>query len=39
MGVKTSKTNTLADGLIKKTLSMLDEIESETMHKYKQGDR
>ena len=28
-----SKTNTLADELIKRTSSMLDEIESETVHK------
>ena len=34
-----SKTNTLADGLITRTSSMLDEIESKTMHNDKEGDR
>ena len=33
------KTNTLADGLIKRTLSMLDEIESKTIHKNEEGDQ
>ena len=31
--------NTLADGLIERTSPMLDEIESKTMHKYKEGDQ
>ena len=31
-------TNTLADGLIGRTSSMLDEIESKNMHKDKEGD-
>ena len=34
-----SKTNTLADGLITTTSSMLDETESKTMHNDKEGDR
>ena len=34
-----SKTNTLADGLITRTSSMLDETESKTMHNDKEGDR
>ena len=33
MDVKSPKTKTLADGLIERTSSMLDEIESKTMHK------
>ena len=36
---KTPKTNTLADGLIETTSSMLDEIESKTVHKDKEGDQ
>ena len=36
---KSPKTNTLADGLIKRTLSMLDEIESKTIHKNEEGDQ
>ena len=43
--LKSPKTNTLADGLIKKTSfmldeieSMLDETESKTIHKDKEGD-
>ena len=32
------KTNTLADGLIEKTSSMLDEIASKIVHKDKEGD-
>ena len=32
-------TNTLADGLIKRTSSMLDEIEQKTMDKDEEGDR
>ena len=35
MDVKVPKTNTLADGLIKGTSSMLDETESKTVHKDK----
>ena len=38
MVLKFPKTNTLADGLIKITLSMLDEIESKTMDKDEEGD-
>ena len=39
MDVKVSKKkNTLADGLIERTSSMLDEIESKTMHKAEEGD-
>ena len=38
-GVKSPKTNTLADGLIKRTLSMLDETESKTVDKDEVGDR
>ena len=34
--LKSPKTNTLADGLIERTSSMLDEIESKTMHKDKE---
>ena len=37
--VKVSKTNTLADGLIKRTSSMVDEIESKTVHKDKENDQ
>ena len=33
------KTNTLADGLIKRTSSMLDEIASKTVHKGKESDQ
>ena len=33
------KTKTLADGLIERTSSMLEEIESKTVHKDKEGDR
>ena len=39
MDVKVSKGKTLADGLIERTLSMLDEIESKTVHKAEEGDR
>ena len=35
MHVKVSKDKTLADGLIKRTSSMLNEIESKTVHKDK----
>ena len=31
-------TKTLADGLIERTWSMLDEIESKTVHKDEEGD-
>ena len=38
MDVKVSKEkNTLADGLIERTSSMLDKIESKTVHKEKEG--
>ena len=38
--VKASKDkNTLAGGLIERTSSMLDEIESKTVHKAEEGDR
>ena len=37
MDVKFPKTNTFADGLIERTWSMLDEIESKNV--YKEGDR
>ena len=33
------KTNTLADGLIERISSMLDEIEYKTVHNNKEGDR
>ena len=36
--LKSPKTKTLADGLIKRTSSMLDEIESKTMPKAEEGD-
>ena len=39
MDVKVSKTKTLADGLIERTSSVLDEIESKTVHKVEEGDR
>ena len=40
MDVKVSKDKKkLADGLIERTSSMLDEIESETVQKDKEGDR
>ena len=38
MDVKVS-TNTLADGLIKRISSMLDEIESKTVHKVEEVDQ
>ena len=37
--LKSRNTNTLADGLIKRTSSMLDEIESETVHNNKESDQ
>ena len=39
MTLKSPKTKTLADGLIKRSSSILDEIESKTIHKDKEGDR
>ena len=33
------KTKTLADGLIKRTSSMLEKIESKTVHKYEERDQ
>ena len=36
---KSPKTNTLADELIERTLSMFDEIESKTVHNDEEGDR
>ena len=38
MDVKVSKDKTLADGLIERNSSMLDEIESKTVHKNEEGD-
>ena len=38
MDVKVPKTKTLADGLIERTSSMLDQTESKTMHKDEEGD-
>ena len=37
--LKPPKTDTLADGLIEGTFSMLHEIESKTVQKEKEGDR
>ena len=37
--LKSPKTKTLADGLIERTSSMLDEIESKTVHKDEEGDQ
>ena len=39
MDIKVSKDKTLADGLIKRTSSMLDETESKTVHNTEEGDR
>ena len=39
MDGRVSKDKTLADRLIDKTSSMLDEIESKTVHKDEEGDR
>ena len=39
MDVKSPKTNTLVDGLIKRTSSMIDEIESKTVDIDEEGDR
>ena len=38
MDDKSPKTNTLADGLIKRASSMLDEIESKTMDNNEEGN-
>ena len=38
MDVSVSKDNTLVDGLIEKTSSMLDEMKSKTVHKDEEGD-
>ena len=37
--LKSPKTKALADGLIERTSSMLDETESKTVHKDEKGDR
>ena len=37
--LKSTKTNALADGLIERTSSILDEIESKTVDNGKEGDR
>ena len=39
MDLKSPKTKILADGLVKRTSSMFNEIESKTMHKDEEGDR
>ena len=39
MDINSPKTNQLADGLIKRISSMLEEIESKTVHNNKEGDR
>ena len=39
MTLKSPKTKTLADGLINRSSSMLDETESKTIHKDKEGDQ
>ena len=39
MNVKVPKANSVADGLIKRTSSMLDETVSKVVHKGKDGDR
>ena len=38
-GCESPKKSTLADGLIVKTSSMLDEVESKTMHKDEEGNQ
>ena len=38
MGVKVFNDSTLADGLIERISSMLDKIESKTVHGNKEGD-
>ena len=37
--LKSPKKKTLVDGLIQRTSSMLDEIESKTVHKDEEGDQ
>ena len=37
--LKSPKTKTLADGLIERTSSTLDETESKTLHKDEEGDQ
>ena len=39
MTLKSPKTKALVDELIKRTASMLDEIELKTIHKDKEGDQ
>ena len=39
MDAKVSKEKTLADGFIQRILSMLDKIESKTIHKAEEGDQ
>ena len=39
MDLKSPNTKTLAHGLIERTSSMLDEIESKTVHKDEEGDQ
>ena len=39
MELKSPKTNALADSLIERSLSMLDEIQSKTVQKDKVGER
>ena len=39
MNVKDPKANSVADGLIKRTSSMLDETVSKVVHKDEDGDR
>ena len=38
-GLKSPNANTLADGLIERTSSMLDEIASKTVHKSEENDQ
>ena len=38
MDIKVPKDNTLADGLVEKTSSVLDEMEAETVHNDEEGD-
>ena len=37
--LKSAKTKTLVDGLIERTSSILNEIESKTVHKDEEGDQ
>ena len=39
MDFKSAKTNILADGLIERISSVLDEIESKTVHNNEEGDQ